>query len=64
MVKLEGFVHLLNKIMGPALGLATEAQKVFDIAKGKSVLKTLLDAASNFVDNKTNKKSLVLLKTY
>ena len=48
--------------MGPALGLATEAQKVFDIAKGKSVLKTLLDAASN--DNKTNKKSLVLLKTY
>ena len=48
--------------MGPALGLATEAQKVFDIAKGKSVLKTLLDAASN--DNKTNKKPLVLLKTY
>ena len=62
MVKLGGFLHLLNKIMGPALGLATEAQKVFDIAKGRSVLKTLLDAASN--DNKTNKKSLVLLKTY
>ena len=62
MVKLGGFLHLLNKIMGTALGLATEAQKVFDIAKGRSVLKTLLDAASN--DNKTNKKSLVLLKTY
>ena len=62
MVKLGGFLHLLNKTMGPALGLATEAQKVFDIAKGKSVLKTLLDAASN--DNKTNKKPLVLLKTY
>ena len=48
--------------MGPALGFTIEAQKSFNNAKYKSVLKTLLDAESNFITNKTNKEPLDLFK--
>ena len=48
--------------MGSLFGFAIEVQRGFSSSKSKSVPKSLLDAASNFINNKTNVNSLDLVK--
>ena len=52
MIQLRGCFTLFHKRMGSACGFTSEAQKSFNNDKDKSVLKTISDAASSFINDK------------
>ena len=64
MVQLGKFIPLFKEIMGSLSGFVIEAKRSFSNSKGKSVPKSLLDTASNFINNKTNINNLDLFKPF
>ena len=52
----RGFIPIIGKIIWRTLKLKLEVLKSMNRAKGKNIVKTLLDAGYNFIDNKCKMK--------
>ena len=48
----RGFIPIIDKIIWRTLKLKLEVLKSMNRAKGKNIVKALLDAGYNFIDNK------------
>ena len=55
------FIPIIDKIIGPTLGLEFEVLSMNHV-KSKSFPKVLLDAGYNFIDHKTNMKPSSLFR--